>query len=71
MSAVACGLSIIKYKLVSSANNLIVDCMSITILLSMYIEKNISFASHDFFSGNDIAFQRKTFHFGNETRFRF
>ena len=37
----------------------------------MYIEKNTSFASHDFFSGNDIAFQRKTFHFGNETRFRF
>ena len=30
MSAVVCGLSIIKYKLVSSANNLIVDCMSIT-----------------------------------------
>ena len=27
---VVCGLSIIKYKLVSSANNLIVDCMSIT-----------------------------------------
>ena len=35
----------------------------------MYIEKNISFASHDLFSENDIAFQRRTFYFGNETRF--
>ena len=35
----------------------------------MYIEKNISFASHDFFTESDIAFQRRSFYFGNETRF--
>jgi hypothetical protein len=38
MSAVVCGLSIIKYKLVSSANNLIVDCMSITMSFKKIIK---------------------------------
>ena len=39
MSAVVYGLSIIKYKLVSSANNLIVDYMSITMSF-IKIKKN-------------------------------
>jgi hypothetical protein len=39
MSAVVCGLSIIKYKLVSSANNSIVDCMSITMSFIKVIKK--------------------------------
>ena len=38
MSAVVCGLSIIKYKLVSSANNLVVDCMSIAMSFKKIIK---------------------------------